>query len=246
MLVMKKIIFFISVIFLASPGFCQTVLAGKYIGSDGTQHNYQFLDGENKPILIGDRGNIQGSPLLQSEWTFGILKLQNGQSISDSALNYSLYNDKLFFKRNGNIYQVDKPVNEFFLRSSVDPLGDKFFHFQKGFPPINTYDYSSYYEVLFSGISIKFLKKDDADIQVNYQYNGPIDRHYHTLHKFFVFLPKENIMYDLGKKITLKDLKRNLPAYAAEIDAYTANHKIINNEEADFVPLFEYLDKPKL
>ncbi len=243
---MKKIIFLISAILLGSPGFCQTVLAGKYIGSDGTPRNYQFLDGENKPILIGDRGNIEGSPLLQSEWTFGILKLQNGQTVTDSALNYSLYNNKIFFERDGNIYPVDKQVNEFFIRSSIDPLGEKFFHFEKGFPPIDTYDYSTYYEVLFNGISIKFLKKDDADVHINYQYHGPTDRHYYTLHKFFVFFPKENMMYYLGKKITLKDLRRNLPGYSTEIDAYNSNHKIVNNEEADFVRLFEYLDKPKL
>jgi hypothetical protein len=242
---MKKIIFFISAIFFASPGFCQTVLSGRYMGSDGIQRDYQFLDGENNPIPIGDRGCIEGSPLLQSKWTFGILKLQNGQTIADSALNYSLYNNKLFFERNGSIYQVNKQVNEFFIQPSIDPSADKFFHFQKGFPAIDQNDYSSFYEVLFDGISIKLLKKDDKNIQVSYQYSGPIDRHYYTLHKFYVFIPKENRLIELGKRITLKDLRKNLTGYAAQIDAYTAAHKITNNEEADFLGLFEYLDKPK-
>ena len=94
---MNKIILFICILF-NEAGFSQAVSSGRYLGTDGVPQNYEFLDGEKKPIPIGDRGGITGSPLLQNKWVFGILKLENGTSFSDSAVNYSLYHHKVFLK----------------------------------------------------------------------------------------------------------------------------------------------------
>ncbi len=188
---MNKLILFICILF-NKPGFSQTVVSGKHLGTDGVPQNYEFLDGEKKPIPIGDRGDITGSPLLQNKWAFGILKLKNGTTFSDSAINYSLYYDRLFFKRNENIYPIDDPIEEFFIESSTGTDEKKIYHFKKGFPPCGQNNYSTFYEILFDGSSVKFLKKEEKHIRVSYQYNGPTSREYYTIRKYLVFFPNEN------------------------------------------------------
>lgn len=238
---MNKIILFICILF-----FEQTYSQLRYIGSDGTPRNYEFLDEEKKPIPIGDRGEITGSPLLQDQWTFGILKLQNGNMFSDSSVNYSLYYDKLFFKRDENIYPIDYPVKEFFIEASNKPEEKKIYHFGKGFPLIDQNDYSTFYEILFDGSSIKFLKKEDKQIRVSHPYNGPVEREYYTITDFFVFFPKENKIVELGKKVTLKDLRKNLSDYSGLIDSYSSSHKLDMKEDSDLNQLFSFLDSSKL
>jgi len=241
----NKIILFICILF-NKPGFSQVAVSGKFLNTDGVQQNYEFLDGEKKPIPIGDRGDITGSPLLQNKWAFGILKLENGTTFSDSAINYSLYNDKLFFKRDENIYPVNYPVKDFFIESSNATDGKKIYHFKKGFPPGGQNDYSTFYEILFDGSSIKFLKKEDKRIRVSYQYNGPTSREYYTVRKFFVFFPNENKIVELGKKVTLKDLRKDLSRYSNLIDSYSSIHKLDTREENDLNKLFSFLDSSKL
>ena len=243
---MNKIILFICILF-CKPCYSQLSKKAKYIGSDGTQRNYQFLDEEKKPIQIGkDNGYVAGSPLLQDQWAFGILKFENGKVFSDSSVNYSLYNDKLFFKRKGNIYPIDYPVKEFILEYSNN-LGEKrVFHFEKNFPSIDQNDSTTFYEIIFDGASIKFLKKENKIVRTRHPYNEPEEREYSTETKFFIFFPKENKIVELGRKATLKDLRKNLPQYSHLIDSYNSSHKLDMKNDSDLKQLFSFLDASKL
>lgn len=240
---MNKIIFFICCIVYTN---CYSQVNTRYIGSDGIPRNYEFLDGNKTPIPIGDPGGIEGSPLFQSKWVYGIIKLQNGSIYSDSALNYSMYDTKLFFKRHGNVYPVTFPVKEFLLKAANDSATEKFYHFEEGFPPIGENDYSTFYEILSDGSSIKLLKTNDKTIRVTYQYSGPVRREYYTEQKYFVFLPDENKMIGLGKRVTLKDLRENLSEYATQIDTYESSNKFKARKEVDLAELFKFLDHAKL
>ena len=216
---MNKVILFICILF-CKPCYSQNF-------REAVPQNYQFLDAEKKPIQIGkDPGYIDGSPSFQDQWAFGILKLENGKVFSDSSINYSLYSGRLFIKRNGNIYPIDYPVKEFILESPNNQAEKKIYHFERNFPPIHQNNYSTFYEVLFDGTSIKFLKKEDKLVNTNHPYNEPEEREYSTITKFFIFFPKENKIVELGRKVTLKALKKNLPQYSYLIDSYISFHKL--------------------
>ena len=236
---MNKIILFICILF-CKPCYSQNF-------REAVPQNYQFLDGEKKSIQVGkDPGYIDGTPSLQDQWAFGILMLENGKVFSDSSIIYSLYSNRLFIKKDGNVYPIDYPVKEFILESSNNSGEKKIYHFEKNFPSIDQNDYSTFYEILFNGLSIKFLKKENKLVRTSHPYNEPEEREYSTVTKFFIFFPKENKIVALGRNITLKDLKKNLPQYSHLIDSYNSYHKLDLKKISDLQQLFSFLESSRL
>lgn len=236
---MDKIIFFICILFYA-PCYCQNF-------RQAVPRDYQFLDGEKKPIPIGKgEGGIEGTPSLQSQWAYGILMLEDGEVFSDSSIGFSLNSNKLFLKRNGNIYPINYPVKEFILESLNHPGEKRIYHFKKDFPPIGQNNYSTFYEVLLDGASLKFLGKESKLLRTTHPYNEPQEKEYTLITDFFVFFPKENKMVALGKKLTLKNLKKNLPRYSYLIDSYNSFHKLDLKSLSSLQQLFSFLDSSRL
>jgi hypothetical protein len=236
---MNKFILFICILFTT---ICHAQAVWHYEGSDGVLQNIQFNDESGQPIPIGDHSNIDGSPLLQGKWAFGIIKLKNGYTFSDSSFNYSLFNDKLFFKRKNEMYPLNLPVKEFSIEGSEDLNEKKFYHFQNGFPAIDKKDSSTFYEILFEGNSLKLLKWEHKKIKEIYNYGGPFQSKYSLVQEFFVFYPKENKMVDLGIKVNLNALRKNLPEYSNQINAYNSTHKLNTKKDDDLIQLFSFLD----
>ena len=236
---MNKFILFVCVLFY-EVSYPQ--INGTYVGADGVPHNYQFFDATGNPIVINDHSNVEGSPLLQEKWVSGIIKLKNGLTFSDSAINFSLFDDKLFFKRNDETFPINYPVREFLIKYSADPNENKIYHFQNSFPAIDKKDSLTFYQILFEGNSIRLLKWQHKKVRSVYKYNEPFHREYFPVQEFFAFFPKENKITELGTRINLKELKKNLPKYSKQIDWYNSSHKLNSQKEDDLVQLFTFLD----
>jgi hypothetical protein len=241
---MNKFILFICILF-SSISHSQTVGA-QYRGSDGIPHNLEFDDASGQPIPIGDHSNIGGSPLLQSTWEFGVIKLKNGGTYSDARVNYSLFNDKLFIQRNGKMYPFNYPVEEFSIEDSEDLNEKKIYHFKNGFPSINGKDSSTFYEILFEGNSMMLLKWKHKKIREIYNYGATFQSEYSPVSEFFVFFPKKNKMAQLGVRASLNTIRKNLPAYSNQIDVYNSTHTLNMKKDDDLVQLFSYLDSVNL
>lgn len=240
---MNKFILFVCVLFY-QVSYAQ--VNGVYVGADGVPHNYQFFDGTGNPIVINDHSNIDGSPLLQDKWAFGIIRLKNGITFSDSAINFSLFDDKLFFKRNDETFPINYAVKDFLIKYSEDLNENKIYHFQNNFPAINKKDSLTFYEILFDGNSIRLLKWEHKKVRSVYKYNEPFHREYFPLQEFFAFFPKENKIVELGAKINLKGLRKNLPEYSNQINRYNSAHKLNTQKEDNLIQLFAFLDSANL
>jgi hypothetical protein len=236
---MNKFILFVCILFY-EVSYAQ--INGVYMGPDGVPQNYQFFDGTGNPIVINDHSNIDGSPLLQEKWVSGIIKLKNGLTFSDSAINFSLFDDKLFFKRKDETFPINYPVKEFLIKYSENPNENKIYHFQNSFPAINKKDSLTFYEILFEGNSIRLLKWAHKKVRSVYKYNEPFHREYFPLQEFFAFFPKENKIVELGAKVNLKLLRKNLPEYSKQINMYHSVHKLNTQNENDLIGLFSFLD----
>lgn len=243
---MNKFILFVCILF---PEITNSQSQMRYAGADGVPHNLEFLDLSGQPIRIGDHSNIDGTPLLQSKWAFCIILLKNGGTLSDSSVNYSLFDDKLFFKRNDKMYPINYPVREFLLQNLEDSDKNKVFHFQNGFPEIkgkNRNDSLTFYEILFRGNSIQLLKWQHKKIEETYMYGGPVKNEYSLVQEFFVFFPKENKIIQLGINLNLNVIRKKLPEYSNQIQAYSLAHKLNWKKEEDVIQLFSFLDSVNL
>jgi hypothetical protein len=210
----------------------------------GTVPKYsEILDFNGKPIPIGGDGNIIGSPLIQEKWSLGLITLANGVKFSDSSLNYSLYDDKLFFKRNDNTYPINLPVKEFLLLNQKDTA--KTYLFQTGYPAINNKNSFTFYEVLFAGKFLKLLKWQHKKIVDINSYGGADQKEYFFINDYYVFMPKLNKIISLGMKLNLNELKKNISEYEIDISNYNSSHKLNTKKDEDVIQLFYYLDSLK-
>ncbi len=117
---MNKVILFVFILF---PLLSNSQM--RYAGSDGIPRNLEILDLSGQPIPIGSHSGIEGTPLLQSKWAYGVVVFENGGIYTDSSVNYSLFDNKLFFKRNENMYPVNDAVKEFSIENLEDSPGNK-------------------------------------------------------------------------------------------------------------------------
>ena len=239
---MNKILLFICCLI---PAIVKCQLKGKYIGADGIPGNLEIHDLSGNPIPIGDHSNFEGSPFLQNNFTYAVIKLKNGSMLSDAHVNYSLYNEKLFFSRNDKIYPVQNSVTEFLLRNGQDKDTSTVYHFQNGFPAINKHDTSTFYQLVWAGNNLQFLKWLHKDVKEVYNYNGPIKNQYILDERFFVFLPLENRMVEIGGIISLNQLRKKFPEYSKQLVDYNTDHKISWKNYSDLIQLFSFLDSIK-
>ena len=237
---MNKLILFIFIL-LSKFGYSQDASTEHFWG---TVPKYsEILDFSGKPIPVGDNGNINGSPLLQEKWSLGLISLTNGVKYADSSLNYSLYDNKLFLKKNNNTYPINLPVKEFSLLNSKDTA--KIYLFQTGYPAINDKNSFTFYEVLFAGNFLKLLKWEHKKIVENSNYGSASQKEYSLINEYFVFMPKSNRMVDLGMKVNLNELRKTFPDYEKDISLYISSHKLNTKRDEDLIQLFYFLDSGK-
>ena len=237
---MIKLILFFSILF-SKFGYSQ--IKGRLWGSDGVSHYSEILDFNGKPIPVGGNGNINGSPLLQEKWSLGLISLTNGVKYSDSSLNYSLYDDKFFLKKNDNTYPINLPVKEFSLLNSKDTA--KIYLFQNGYPAINDKNSFTFYEILFAGNFLKLLKWEHKKIVEISSYGSASQKEYSLINEYFVFIPKSNRMVDLGMKVNLNELRKTFPDYEKDISSYISSHKLNTKRDEDLIQLFYFLASDK-
>ena len=238
---MNKFIFLL-VISFPVIGYSQTP---RFAGSDGVPRYRQILNLSGEAIPVGNNSNIEGTPFLQPGWAFGIVTLTDGSVFSDSAINYSLSDGKLFVKRNANIYSIKHPVKEFLIHDPNPANESKTVHFQNGYPAIKKKDATTFYEVLSAGQSMQLLKWKHKKVEEINNYGGPVQSKYSLVQEFFIFDPKENKMLEFGTSVGLKLLTKKLPEYTDKILEYSSAHKLNLKKDEDLIRLFSFLDKTK-
>ncbi len=244
---MSKFILFICILFPVTSR--SQYVGAKHIGSDGVPRNLEITNITGEPIPIGNHSNIDGTPLLQGKLAFAVLILKNGRTYSDSLVGYSLFDDKLFIKRNNRTYPINYPVREFLLENVEESSERKVYHFQNGFPAINGIkknDSLTFYEVLFGGNYVKLLKWKHKKIKEIYAYASTFKSEYFLVEDFFVFFPKTNKIVELGIKVNINVLSKYLPEYSNQINAYTSSHKLNWKNDDDLIQLFSFLDSANL
>jgi hypothetical protein len=217
----------------------------QFAGSDGIPRNLEFHDADGNLIPIGEHADVNGSPMLRDQWAFGVINFTNGTSFTDTAINFSLFDHKLFFKRDNKAYPVKYPVKDFTLNYTGESGEKIIYQFRSGYPAIDKQDGATLYALLCDGKTFQLLNWEYKKIAEVQNYGGGLTREFALVKDYYVYLPGENKLVELGIRPTLDGIKKILVNYAGQIAGYNSAHKFNARKEEDLVQLFSYLNSAK-
>ena len=230
---MNKYIFSFIFSCVTFPMFAQTI-TGNAIPS------VQFADANGR-LLPASGAGIQGTPYVFEQFGLGKVIFVNGMESVDSNLNYSYFDHKLYYTQKKGLYVVNQQAKAFVL-NSVDKENNKVSkQFMCLFHSVDDNTPATFYEVLGTTDNFQLLKYTHKRIKETVVYGGAPTKEYVSDNLFYIYDKAAKKMLTMGSALSLKSVKRNLPNYATQIDAYLNVNKLNLKKEADMIQLLEQL-----
>ena len=200
----------------------------------------QFADANGRILPAGVAG-VQGTPYLFEKFGQGKVVFVNGMESVDSNLNYSLVDHKLYYTQKKGLYVVNQQAKEFTLYS-VDKEKNKISkQFMCLFPSVDDNSPATFYEVLGIGDHLQLLKYTSKRIKESAVYGGAPLKEYVMDDLFYIYDKAAKKMLAMGSALSLKSIKKTLPNYATQIDAYLNANKLNLKKEEDMIQLLQQL-----
>ncbi len=213
----------------------------KFVGNEGTLHYFELFDNEGKPIKMASEMGVKGSPMLLPGWASGVVHYCNGITFADTAMNYSLFDNKLFYIENNKLFRIVLPVASFFLTYTQQNGEAVNYHFKSGIPAVDDHDTSSLYEVLYEGANLQLLQWNHKKVRELSNYGGSREKEFALEKQLYLYQPKEHTVTAI--RASQSSLKKGLPVYAAMIQEYCKTNKLSLKSTDEVVELVTYLDK---
>ena len=230
---MNKYIFILSLSCATLPMFAQTI-TGNAIPS------VQFADANGR-LLPASGAGILGTPYVFDKFSLGKVIFLNGMESVDSNLNYSYFDHKLYYTQKNGLYVVNQQAKSFVL-NSVDKDNNKVSkQFMCLFPSVDDNTPATFYEVLGKGDNFQLLKYTHKRIKETTVYGGAPVKEYVMDDLFYIYDKMGKNMLALGSNHSLKAVKKVLPNYAVQIDAYLDANKLNLKKEEDMIQLLQQL-----
>ena len=237
---MKPTIFLVSTLLIVLSAKSQ-ISGGAYSGANGVGGNFEIQNNDGKMVPIGAKEDTKGSPLLLDNWVKGTVILKNGVRFQDTALNYSLFEDKLYFKRLNQFYIVEGVISEFYLAN--DSKDYSLLHFVSGYPATKITNGTNFFQVLADGSRYQLLKWARKKIREAYNYGGPTETSYVQQEAYCIFEKNSRTMFEVSNKPNVTAIKNTLSIEDSIWKAYLHNHPGSNKSEASMIHFVNYLNK---
>lgn len=200
----------------------------------------QFADANGRILPAGVAG-VQGTPYLFEKFGQGKVVFINGMESVDSNLNYSLVDHKLYYTQKKGLYVVNQQAKEFTLYS-VDKEKNKISkQFMCLFPSVDDNTPATFYEVLGIGDHLQLLKYTSKRIKESAVYGGAPLKEYVMDDLFYIYDKAAKKMLAMGSALSLKSIKKTLPNYATQMEAYLNANKLNLKKEEDMIQLLQQL-----
>jgi len=197
----------------------------------GNLNSSAFVEGfdiKGKPFTAKKEESIEGSPMLNDEWAQGSVKFTNRRLLTKVELQFSVYDNELYFRKDNIVYMFADPVKEFSFSYS-DNSGSHNVLFRNGYPDFDNRKGSSFYQVLADGSKIQLLKYMYKRISENNPYASPGERTYNDIEELFVYDSAK------GKLIRIKSDKTSLikalPTCETNINNFFSARKKASEDE---------------
>ena len=196
----------------------------------------QFADAHGRILPAGAAG-VQGTPYVFEKFGQGKIVFVNGMESVDSNLNYSLVDHKLYYTQKNGLYVVNQQAKEFNLYG-VDKEKNKISkQFMCLFPSVDENTPATFYEVLGKGDNLQLLKYTSKRIKESAVYGGAPLKEYVMDDLFYIYDKAAKKMITMGSALSLKAIKKALPDYSAQIDAFLNANKLNLKKEDDMAQL---------
>lgn len=198
---------------------------------------------EDRPVSERIHPSIQGSPLLQNDWTVGAVTMMDGRHFYGVPLLYNLYDNIVYFRRGEkDMCEFTDPVKEFVLRT-LKGNDSATVMYRSGFPATGKNTVKTFYEVLADGkfqllnFRSKVLVKMKGDYVRKDEYNKFDDK-------------SQLYLYDTKlQKITrldsFEDLTAALGTQADSVAGIMGKPKIKMKNETDVTMLITAINQVK-
>jgi hypothetical protein len=217
-------------------------VSGKHMGSTGVGGDLSIQNNDGKMIPIGAQADTKGSPLLLAQWVSGTVNLKNGIKFNDSALNYSLFEDKLYFKRDNQFFIVAGIISDFYLAADEENKSKGLFHFVSGYPVTTTTNENTFFQLLADGGKYQLLKWQHKKIREAYNYGGVNESEYVSQEAYYVFEKSAHKMWSLGNKTNVQQIKNTLSVDESIWKAYLDKHSSNSKSESAMIELISVLN----
>jgi hypothetical protein len=231
---MKKYLFILLFSCATLPSFAQTIPNQTAIQA------VQFADANGRILPAGAAG-VQGTPYVFEKFVQGKVIFVSGMESLDSNLNYSYADHKLYYTQKNGLYVVNQQAKEFTLYGLDKDKNKISKQFMCLFPSIEDNTPATFYEVLGAGGSFQLLKYTSKRIKESAVYGGAPLKEYVMDNLFYIYDKAAKKMLSLGSALSLKSIKKTLPNYAAQMDAYLEANKLNLKKEEDMIQLLQQL-----
>lgn len=236
---MKKSIYILFLLVASYTANAQ--VSGKHMGSTGVGGDLSIQDNNGKMIPIGAKEDTKGNPLFLENWVNGKVNLKNGITFNDSALNFSLFEDKLYFKRDNQFFIVAGIINDFYLANANSTA--YLYHFVSGYPASSNTNENTFFQLLSDGKNYQLLKWQHKKIREVYNYGGVNESEYVNQEAYYVFQKSTHNLFNIAaNKANTLQIKNTLSVDESIWKAYLNNHTNNTKGESGMVEFISYLN----
>lgn len=171
---------------------------------------------------------VKGTRMISDEFVLGTVKLAGIENKVNLLVNFSLYQNQLFFKKDSLLLAFVNPVEEFSILLKDNGV-NKAMTFRAGYPAVGNNTTQSLYQVVTDGPKVQLLKYVYKIVQEQFSYNGPVQREYASREMFYLYDVEKKTMTEVRPSV--KSISKSNPSYTASVESYAARFKMKNEED---------------
>lgn len=193
-----------------------------------------------RAIVNKDALNVDGTPLLNTEWGKGDVQFKSGGLVKDIDLKFNLERNELYYNFNGERYLFNDPVVSFTLK--FNEFGKQHVVlFRNGFPLNGRLGSETFYEIIADGDKWQFINFRYAFLSNANSYGGSSTKQQYTnADEFYIFERTSGKM--IRTKKTAAGIIESLPSMKDQITKICSEKKLKMRDNEEVRQLFAALN----
>ena len=195
-------------------------------------------DINGKPFTSKALENVEGSAMFSPDWNLANINFQNGKVAKDIPVQFNLYDNQLYFKKDDMILVFVDPVASFQF-AYADNGVRRLAHFSNGYPAVQKNTEDTYYQVLVNG-PMELLKYVSKTLAQRAEYGQTSKYEYQSWEDLYAYNASTKTIVKIKDKSSLTNA---FPAFAKAINDFAAQRNSKLKSEAELVDLFNTLNQ---
>lgn len=228
-------------IVMIASGISNIAFAQSITSPQSTNFMLEAYNIRGRAFVNKDAVNVEGTPLLNTEWGKGDVKFRNGGMVKDIELKFNLERNELYFNNSGELYLFNDPVYSFSMKFNNMGKAQEVF-FINGYPINGRLGNETFYELIADGEKYQFLCFKYAFLSNANSYGGSSQKQIFTnADEYYIFDRIAGKM--IRTKKTIAGIAEVLPSLSDKITKVSAEKKIKLRDSGEIRVLFAALNQ---